>query len=163
MGIFCLPTSAAIPLHNHPGMTVFSRLLYGSMHVRSYDWVNPFSELSGDASTPRLAKLVADHVLTAPCESAVLFPASGGNIHAFTALTPCAVLDVLTPPYSPIDARHCIYYRESKFCGYPHDSTESEQELDLQEPIYVWLEESQPSSDDFVIQEGFYKGPKIKP
>ncbi|KAJ7555518.1 hypothetical protein O6H91_05G042700 [Diphasiastrum complanatum] len=164
MGIFCLPTLAVIPLHNHPGMTVFSKLLYGSMHVKAYDWLNPVDEGADLSSKPRLAKLVTDRVFTAPCEVSILYPTSDGNIHAFTAVTPCAVLDVLAPSYSPKDGRNCSYYREfpySSISGGPF-SLEQNVGADTDDPKLVWLEEFQPP-DDFVIRQGTYQGPIVVP
>ena len=48
--IFFLPATGVIPLHNHPGMTVFSKLLLGKMHIKSYDWVDPTN--SDDTAQP---------------------------------------------------------------------------------------------------------------
>ena len=82
------------------------RVLYGKMHVKSYDWADPAAE----DTLPREARRVLNRVLTASDEPAVLFPASGGNIHQFTAVTDCAVLDLLSPPYSTDDG-------EPEACG----------------------------------------------
>lgn len=66
----------------------------------------------------RLARLKANKVFTAPCDTSVLYPTTGGNIHEFTAITPCAVLDVLGPPYSKEDGRDCSYYKDHPFTAF---------------------------------------------
>lgn len=58
-----------------------------------------------------------DSNFTAPCNTSILYPADGGNMHCFTAVTACAVLDVLGPPYSDPDGRHCTYYLDYPFSG----------------------------------------------
>lgn len=59
-----------------------------------------------------LAGRVVDEVFKAPHEPSILFPRSGGNIHSFTALTPCAILDVLSPPYSEEFGRPSTYFSD---------------------------------------------------
>lgn len=156
--IFFLPATAVIPLHNHPGMTVFSKLLLGTMHIKSYDWVDPPRPDGPDTPTQlRLAKLEADSVLTAPCNTSVLYPTAGGNIHQFTAITPCAVLDVLGPPYSKEDGRDCSYYKD-----FPHTAlSNGEMELKREEgKRYAWLEETEVPENSKM--DGIeYLGPQV--
>ena len=40
IGVFFLNKGAVIPLHNHPAMTVYSKILFGDLSVASYDWVD---------------------------------------------------------------------------------------------------------------------------
>ncbi|CAO2207074.1 unnamed protein product [Urochloa humidicola] len=143
MGVFCFPAGATLPLHDHPEMVVLSKLLYGSVRVRSYDWVAappPSSRKCG------LARAVAaDEVRRAPCEASVLFPRSGGNLHAFTAVTPCAILDVLTPPYSEEQGRPSTYFSDIPIPSLPG---------------FAFLEETD-LPEDFSVAGAPYLGPEL--
>ncbi|KAG2598825.1 hypothetical protein PVAP13_5KG401500 [Panicum virgatum] len=113
---FCFPQSAVIPLHDHPGMTVFSKILLGSMHIKSYDWVTTFdsNEVTRMPNGARLAKLNTDAIFDATSKTVVLYPEDGGNLHCFSAVSPCVVLDVMGPPYRPEEGRDCSYYADSE-------------------------------------------------
>ncbi|KAM3380893.1 plant cysteine oxidase 3 isoform X1 [Capsicum galapagoense] len=200
MCMFCFPTSAVIPLHDHPGMTVLSKVLYGSLHVKAYDWVEPacirksehvghptdpliaegsaiwwrafkiqhatwsraciFGELGLSAvwSSLRLARLAVDKVVTAPHGTSVLYPKSGGNLHCFTAITPCAVLDILAPPYLEAAGRRCTYYRD-----YPYSSFAHGDEIvgNGEEQDYAWLAVVD-TPEDLYMRPGRYMGPAVQ-
>ncbi|EFJ52461.1 hypothetical protein VOLCADRAFT_86577 [Volvox carteri f. nagariensis] len=113
-GLFCFPAGTVIPLHNHPDghsanpSRSATRLLFGQLRVSAYDWVvQPAAPITSGSAR---ARLVCDAVIGPATPPLVLFPSSGGNLHEFTAETPCAVLDLLTPPYEPPE-RNCTYYR----------------------------------------------------
>ncbi|XP_057439950.1 plant cysteine oxidase 4-like isoform X2 [Lotus japonicus] len=142
IGVFCLPAGKVFPLHDHPEMTVLSKILYGSVYVKAYDWI----KLDSTKCPTRLAGKVIDQVMKAPHEPTVLFPRSGGNIHSFRALTPCAILDVLSPPYSEEFARPSTYYSDV-----PIPSLNG----------YAILEEK-PLPSDLVVHGAQYLGPSIE-
>uniref|UniRef100_A0A1J3CVN6 cysteine dioxygenase n=1 Tax=Noccaea caerulescens TaxID=107243 RepID=A0A1J3CVN6_NOCCA len=156
IGIFCLPPSGVIPLHNHPGMTVFSKLLFGTMHIKSYDWV--VDAPMRDPKT-RLAKLKMDSTLTAPCNTSILYPEDGGNIHRFTAKTACAVLDVLGPPYyNPEDCTYFLDFPFDKFSSEDDDVLRGEEER----KGHAWLQERDDNPEDLNVVGALYRGPKVE-
>ncbi|XP_031287288.1 plant cysteine oxidase 2 [Pistacia vera] len=166
MGIFCLPPSGVLPLHNHPGMTVFSKLLFGTMHIKSYDWVadgpcNTSSSIVNPSEIQhpemRLAKVKVDSDFTAPCNASILYPADGGNMHCFTAVTACAVLDVLGPPYSDPDGRQCTYYLDFPFTKFSADGVSVPEE---EKEGYAWLQERE-KPEDLAVVGALYRGPAI--
>jgi hypothetical protein len=110
MGIFHLPSGSRIPLHNHPGMTVVSRVLEGKLHVSSFDWEKSTNEDDEGQGEGRVALPHFEGIVTNESPPQVLLPESQGNLHEFVARTDCVVLDVIYPPYSADRGRDCTYY-----------------------------------------------------
>lgn len=168
IGLFCLPPSAVIPLHNHPEMTVFSKLLFGTMHIKSLDWVNDAPDKTVLNVKPpdangvisagaRLSKVKVDTNFTAPCNTSILYPTDGGNMHCFMAVTQCAVLDVLGPPYNDSEGRYCAYYLEYPFAGFSADGISVPDE---DTEGYAWLQERE-KPEGLAVYGMPYCGPKI--
>ncbi|KAK1931165.1 Plant cysteine oxidase 2 [Phytophthora citrophthora] len=143
IGIFILPPGASIPLHDHPGMSVISRLLYGSLHVKSYDLVKDSTTSSGKKFT---ARLLVDEVVTAP-HTTELLP-DFGNLHELVGGDDigCAFFDIITPPYDANVGRDCTYFRVV-------DAKENSEKL-------VTLESYVPL--DFDVATEAYHGPHLQ-
>ncbi|KAJ4747455.1 Plant cysteine oxidase 2 [Rhynchospora pubera] len=99
-----------------------------------------------DFSVGGLAKVVSDNqLLDARSKASVLFPKSGGNMHSFYAETPCAILDVLAPPYSEANGRPSTYYTDIPIPNLPG---------------YVVLEETE-LPDNLTVRGAPYMGPEL--
>lgn len=108
IGIFKIPAGSTLPLHNHPTMTVWSRVLYGSIQIRAFDLCG---EISNSGDQDRTARLKVDQCFSSSDPPALLTPTSR-NVHSLTAKEDAAVLDILIPPYRIGGGRDCTYYTE---------------------------------------------------
>ena len=102
---FVLAPHAKIPLHDHPGMTVLSSVISGSMHVTSFD-------VGADGKARR-----SSSIMTSADGPAALFPCQD-NVHEFQAGADGAcVLDVIVPPYDEDAGRACHYFEAVSLRG----------------------------------------------
>ncbi|KAJ3106483.1 hypothetical protein HDU97_006270 [Phlyctochytrium planicorne] len=129
--VFVMKKGATMPTHDHPNMTVFSKVVSGAIHVKTYEFLpsqaptpsseSPsafFQQQQQHHTSPqklRMAKISIDGVISAdmPESLLVIRPDGGPNMHSFTAVSDhVVVLDIIGPPYNDND-RPCIYYKES--------------------------------------------------
>jgi hypothetical protein len=96
IGLFFLPRGEHIPLHDHPDMHVFMRVLLGTLHVTSYT-----------REAHDLARRTADTDLDDRSPVWLVEP-HRDNLHALHARTDVVFLDVLRPPY--VAGRVCTYH-----------------------------------------------------
>ena len=135
-GLFVFPPGASIPLHDHPGMAVLSRVLHGSLGSASFDFIADsggetarqlleahgcFLSMPVTAEVGRMAATGAPGaaatgagggLVTAVAPSTLRLLPSEGNLHEFVSgPSGCVVFDVLSPPYNAHEGRDCTYYR----------------------------------------------------
>ncbi|KAG5184003.1 cysteamine dioxygenase, partial [Tribonema minus] len=100
VGVFVLPPLATLPLHDHRGMTVVSRVLLGCAEVASTDWVDVDRHIAS-AITTEMVHPPACHVVLPDHK----------NIHKIVAgAQGCTFLEVLIPAYDD-DAHRCTYFK----------------------------------------------------
>ena len=163
MGIFVFPPHAKIPLHDHPGMCVLSRVLYGDLQRMSLDLVDETNEtmrqqLQSQSQQPQqypvgTKRARQKHVdyLEAP-QVTVLYPLEG-NLHEFQAGPQgAAVLDVLLPPYN--NSRDCTFYH-AMASSTTTSRMEEDKMDDADDECYVLIPTGQP--EDFHCISGAYQ------
>ncbi|TVU45848.1 hypothetical protein EJB05_05352, partial [Eragrostis curvula] len=118
VAVFFLPMGVAMPLHDHPDVTVISKLLVGSSHIEAYDWVSPCVNAAGSGSA-MLAKKVTDQHVTAPSCASVKIR---DYIHRFMAGQdgPCAFLNVFVPLNSPTKQQCSAFYQDFPYEFHPN-------------------------------------------
>lgn len=109
LALFLLPKGCQLPTHDHPGMSVLSKVLHGALEVRSYDWTELVADGAHEAKMG-FAKTGGPLVKT-PEDEAWFLSAESGNVHSFGAVEQCVVFDLLVPPYDVDGDRDCHYYR----------------------------------------------------
>ncbi|KAG7378618.1 hypothetical protein PHYPSEUDO_009828 [Phytophthora pseudosyringae] len=129
IGIFFMPPNSSIPLHNHPGMSVVTRVLYGAATVTSYDILSDTeaqtleagSEIvyedatfSSDAVNPEKGSVSWARVSRQGQfgqDTTTWLDPRRFNLHNIQASSDigCAMLDIMVPPYDNAN-RDCHHF-----------------------------------------------------
>ena len=101
LSVFALGPRTTIPLHDHPGMHVLTRVLRGRAALVAYDWVDRECLLAAN-------RVASSFVPEAPVW---LTEPERSNLHALeTHDQPCVFLDLFLPYYDEGAGRRCSYY-----------------------------------------------------
>ena len=112
VSIFIIPKNSKLPLHDHPNMSVLSKVIKGTLKMKSYNIIEKNIEMkSGKKMFP--AQIIHDNIIKTNQDKSWLLTPSINNIHEFEAINETAVVfDVLMPPYDDNDERPCNFYEE---------------------------------------------------
>jgi hypothetical protein len=102
ISVFLLPKGSKLPIHDHPSMTVCTKLIAGEIFIRSFT----AQSTQGDSI---IATMDANETRLPQSDSWLLTP-EVGNLHEFEACSHSVIFDILLPPYRE-PGRPCNFYK----------------------------------------------------
>ena len=118
--LFFIRKGTVMPLHDHPNMCVFFRMLFGKMSVKTYDKTDDkyrYNKFSLDeyyellAQKKRIAaKVSMNTVLTGP--QFMIVKPSKNNLHEFVAEENTCFFDICLPNYTADGLRRITYFKK---------------------------------------------------
>ena len=97
--VFGLRAGETIPLHDHPGLDVITKVLRGRIRVQTFEWIDATS----------LTARACGELVIGDADDALVLRKSPGTLHTVTAIEATAFLDLFAPYYDDV-TRPCRYY-----------------------------------------------------
>ena len=118
--LFFIKKGQEMPLHDHPNMSVYFKLMFGKLRLNSYDKVESkfaYNQFSNDEYEELLetnAVISAKKSKTKVLEDSnlMLVRPSCGNMHKFKAEEDSCFFDICLPNYSSDSLRRITYFNE---------------------------------------------------
>lgn len=110
-----------MPLHDHPNMSVFFRLVFGGLEYEAYDKLdckfkyNDFSSCEYEEMLSEKRQVVAakSHCMNLKGGAVMFVRPSSNNMHQFVATENSCFFDICLPNYQANGhTRRCTYYNE---------------------------------------------------
>ena len=114
-----------MPLHDHPNMSVFFRLVFGELKYHGYDKIDEkfkYNDFSSDEYLELLANKTAikakkTRQMNIKKDDVLYVRPSFNNLHTFEAMENSCFFDICLPNYTPASHfRKITYFKESDSC-----------------------------------------------
>ena len=119
--LFFIKKGTRMPLHDHPNMSVFFRLVFGNLSYRAYDKIDEkfkYNDFVDDeyheileAKTRVMAK--KSKLMNLKTDDLLFVRPSTNNMHEFVAEENSCFFDICLPNYTPLNhSRRITYFKE---------------------------------------------------
>ena len=118
--MFFIKKGQEMPLHDHPNMSVYFKLMFGKLSYHSYDKIDPkfkYNQFSPDEYEEVLANKTKVEAKKSKLKyldknNLLLVRPSVGNMHKFVAEEDSCFFDICLPNYTTDSLRRITYFNE---------------------------------------------------